>query len=164
MTYWRLHWHAGVLSVAGSVAGMALTTTGAMAQSETPAGRIIFLGWTEGKDHSVWLSGVDPGEFFVVFPETGERVDSWTQPDTGLHLTVSPIVRENGGTHNLFAHIRTEYAEYDNFVDSADQHPGGINFPDHWNRPDPELPDLVTPELRPNPDTVTPACAPCRIR
>ena len=160
MTYWRLHWHAGVLSVAGSVAGMTLATTGAMAQSETPAGRIIFLGWTEGKDHSVWLSGVDPGEFFVVFPETGERVDSWTQPDTGLHLTVSPIVRENGGTHNLFAHIRTEYAEYDNFVDSADQHPGGINFPDHWNRPDPELPDLVTPELRPNPDTVTPGLRP----
>lgn len=160
MTYWRLHWHAGVLSVAGSVAGMTLATTGAMAQSETPAGRIIFLGWTEGKDHSVWLSGVDPGEFFVVFPEIGERVDSWTQPDTGLHLTVSPIVRENGGTHNLFAHIRTEYAEYDNFVDSADQHPGGINFPDHWNRPDPELPDLITPELRPNPDTVTPGLRP----
>ena len=159
MSYRRPVWKLSRFCLAGATAGLLLTNA-AGAQTAEPDGRILFLGWTENREHSVWLSGTEPGEFFVVFPETGEHVDSWTQPDTGLHLTISPIVREYGGTHNLFAHIRTEFAEYDIFLDSADQRPGGLNFPNQWDPPDRDLPDTLTPGVRPNPDTLTPKVRP----
>ena len=142
------------LALAGAAAGALMIAAGTAAAD--PRGRIIFLGWTENRQHSIWLSGVEAGQFFVVFPETGVRYDSWTQERTGLRLTVSSEVREYGGTHNLFTHIVDPYSEYDNFVDSDDQRPGRFIFPDHFDPPslperpkppDPELPTGVTPTL-----------------
>lgn len=101
MSYRRPDWKLSRFCLAGATAGLLLTNA-ASAQTAEPDGRILFLGWTENREHSVWLSGTDPGEFFVVFPETGEHVDSWTQPDTGLHLTISPIVRDMA-EHTIFS-------------------------------------------------------------
>ncbi len=121
-----------------------------------PDGRLIFIGWTQDRAHSVWLSVVPVGDYELNSINLHTTVDTWSQARPGLHLSASPDQKNNGGPHTLYVWEGNK----ERLVDIDTQHPGGPELPNTLPPIPRPPPEVITPEVpvqRPeNPDTITP--------